>query len=767
MYPFFRIGLTRDGRGRGRPATARPATARPGYYHSTDSYHSNYGSSTRGQRLANSTSRYLKQYPHDGVLSGSIPLRLKSTSPPSRVMTHRLSYSTVDNAYYENGTPIKMAQYEPVTTTTTTTTTTSQTTASTNDGWVRKNASSFTYEDATWVTQNMNHEVEYDHQMAYLSRLSGDKIGVIGWRVHFINADRVIETASMLLNSAVHDEVSSVTWLIRPLSKAVVIPDQTDVNNEQQQQTPTATTPDGGKEDGAALAAQYGITAPPGVTVQQVREFRDFSGPAPSTEQKDRLVDVMVTRGGFTRLDQLSPSFDSVNAHDSGPPSGPFNATSLLQGEYGFELFAVLAGDDQDWPRIKAQLFRVPLSFKIAQNNTTESPASELEVPDCPFDIRTTWVPVISITELKLAEGDKQPVFDDAETSDFVLTLEGDPNRPIHLHSKVVGPNCVYFGDMLSSSMVEAQQRKTEIAAEENETDSDLVMLRKCLEFTYTGRILTSSEDSGNNSNDDDQEAGVSKDGKFVIVRSEPQLYAKLTIDEWMQALHYSARFGITSLLNMCEQALSYLTPSNAESDSAPDTQYGLSRDELLDIGTTYGALQLISHIKRTKLLQSYLNDEPYVCPRHSQGPRYHFDESVTRVWWEKYTTSLPSDTHSPPQPPQPPQSEQDDETAEQEQPDEQPFVYVPNADGTGREVDADFEAQMQELLRQARLNPRHYHMPVMPGPIIAWPDGTQPAAPPQSQPGDRPSLNVARQTGGPRSSNSGGNHQPPPTSSS
>ncbi|CAG8619763.1 9982_t:CDS:2 [Funneliformis mosseae] len=220
------------------------------------------------------------------------------------------------------------------------------------------------------------------------------------------------------------------------------------------------------------------------------------------------------------------------------------NASSLIKGEYGFKLKVELIGGgmtDMAWQ--KAQLFR---QKRIAGNDALVDDDETFG-----FDVKVELTPDIVCDPLPeiIQEDGKEIIFNDKETSDFIISLETE-SKDYYVHTAVLSSRSDYFKALLDSNMIESNNRSLILK------EISSITLDTLLKFMYTGEITFELD----------------------------------SIEDWIDLMYGASRFQIPTLIQRCEKALKELVDEeNVEDIEAIARDCGAEQliryfDMLLDV---------------------------------------------------------------------------------------------------------------------------------------------------------------------------------------
>ncbi|PKY38722.1 hypothetical protein RhiirA4_537521 [Rhizophagus irregularis] len=363
----------------------------------------------------------LTKPPALGLLNNKYRLHVipNNNSSLSNQFTHRISYNTRNNAYYENS--IFNKKYLK--------------------SWKK---GCMEYDNIAYKVDN-----ELDLQMVYLAREPdtdrSTEPGYIIWQFDYRSGNFLISSLNLRLKHCTFDDSVSIRWSISPL--------------------PTRSNP--------------------------TPTFHPINS-------------------------DLLPTCTHDNQYKYQSDNTLKDVSSLIKGEYGFKLKVDLIGGDIDDAWQKTQLFR--------QKRTGGSDDLVDDDETFGFDVKVELVPDIVCDPLPeiIREKGEEMLFNDKETSDFIISLEineSKENQEYYVHTKVLSSRSDYFRALLDSKMIESNNGSLILK------DISAKTLEIILEFLYIGEITSELE----------------------------------SIEDWIDLIYGASRFLIHTLVQRCEKALKEL----------------------------------------------------------------------------------------------------------------------------------------------------------------------------------------------------------------
>ncbi|KAJ1820246.1 hypothetical protein LPJ60_003313 [Coemansia sp. RSA 2675] len=347
----------------------------------------------------------------------------------------RISYSSADDEYYENGRLLPFIK-----------------------AWSR----------GVLHTRNVFRNIEPDWGMSYLApnTQSPNLQSLAVWRFNYVESRRAIRSFHAVLSYSVFSSAASIQWYIRPLSQLQFkpIPAYILTADEAQSFPEIANHKRGHSGDGDIDAA---------------------------SRTRARIIERH--RGEILRYMDKPDEFNSYASH-----SVPALATDLsehVKGEYGFEIAAAFFPEsegDNRWQKVQIarQVLNRPVGGRMLEGEDAMARCGldfriklqdDVVVRETPLELRDALASVSTLAGLP-------PTIDD-DSCDFVIRVS-DPDNvvgslqpPIRAHERVLAVGSEYFAALLSSSMAESAAKQVDL------DNMPYGPVRLAINYLYTGRI--------------------------------------------------------------------------------------------------------------------------------------------------------------------------------------------------------------------------------------------------------------------------------------
>ncbi|KAJ2815210.1 hypothetical protein FBU31_007010, partial [Coemansia sp. 'formosensis'] len=362
------------------------------------------------------------------------PASLPSAATASQ-WDSRISYSSADDEYYENGRLLPFIK-----------------------SWNR----------GVLNTRNMFRNIEPDWGMAYLAPniQSPNMQSMAVWRFNYVESRRAIKTFHAVLGFSVFSPKADVQWYIRPLSQL------------QFKRIP-----------------RYMLTADeaksfPEITGQKLSPSSDGDIDAVANTRA-RIIEKH--RGHILAYIDRPDEFNPYISHTV--PALAIDLSEHVKGEYGFEIavafFPTTDGDNR-WQKVQVarQVLNRPVGGRMLEG--------EDALARCGLDFRIKLQDEVIVREASMELRDalakvrtsagSPPMIDD-DACDFVIRVIDPANTvgclqpPIRAHERVLAVGSEYFAALLSSSMSESAAKQVDLDG------MPYGAVRLAVNFLYTGRI--------------------------------------------------------------------------------------------------------------------------------------------------------------------------------------------------------------------------------------------------------------------------------------
>ncbi|KAJ2786198.1 protein modification by small protein conjugation or removal [Coemansia javaensis] len=335
----------------------------------------------------------------------------------------RISYSSVDDEYYENGLALPFIK---------------------------------SWDHGVLHQRGVIRKVEHDWMMAYLApsamSVDGGECGLV-WRFNYAESGRVVDRFEAVLGFCLFAESAAVEWCIRPLSQRTFrrIPIHILADDEARWFAPEGATNDG-SDRGSSSSNNNNSRSP-----------RPRANDARVLEERARIA--AKHRGCI--LARRLPGDEHNSYAVASIPELAADLSEYVAGDHGFELAVSLtpaAAGDNRWQ--KAQIARQDMHHPVA-GRTGEG---EDALTRCGLDFRVRLrdeVPVPPVAaELVRAVGDSPRLRMDGAGADFVIRIHDPENTagslqpPVRAHERVLRAGSDYFAALLASPMAEAAAKE-------------------------------------------------------------------------------------------------------------------------------------------------------------------------------------------------------------------------------------------------------------------------------------------------------------------
>ncbi|KAJ2162155.1 hypothetical protein GGF46_000897 [Coemansia sp. RSA 552] len=324
-------------------------------------------------------------------------------APPDSTWDSRISYSSADDEYYENGVALPFIK-----------------------GW----------DHGVLSTRNIFRKVEHDWLMTYLAPVRGDSShqSLAVWRFNYSGSRRAVDRFHAVLSFSLFSETAAVEWCIRPLS------------SRRFQKVPIHV-----------LDAEEAAFFP---EIPNHEPRTDSSG---ILEERARIINKY--RGQILAYRDQANEFNDVIVHSV--PALAADLSAYVEGEYGFELAVALrpsADESNPWQKVQIarQRVRETVGGHLREGEDGMSRCGLDFRVKLRSDVAETPVPA----ELSQALAGATPPrrMDDA-SCDFTIHVNDPENTvgslqpPIRAHEQVLQAGSEYFSGLLSSEMAESASK--------------------------------------------------------------------------------------------------------------------------------------------------------------------------------------------------------------------------------------------------------------------------------------------------------------------
>ncbi|KAJ2245575.1 protein modification by small protein conjugation or removal [Coemansia sp. RSA 455] len=347
----------------------------------------------------------------------------------------RISYSSADDEYYENGRVLPFIK-----------------------SWNR----------GVLSMRNIFRKIEPDWGMAYLApNYQGPSTQSLAvWRFNYVESRRAIKSFNAVLGFSVFSPTASVQWYIRPLSQL------------QFKHIPTHT-----------------LTADEAQSFPEIigRKASPNSDGDMDVVLKTRARIIEKHRGKILMYVDHPDEFNPYISHTV--PALAIDLSEYVKGEYGFEIaaafFPATEGDNR-WQKVQIArqalnrpvggrmlegedaLARCGLDFRIKLQDDVIVEDSSMELRD-------------ALAAVRISSG-LPPMIDD-NACDFVIRVNDPDNTvgslqpPIRAHERVLAVGSEYFAALLASSMTESAAKQVDL------DNMPYGAVRLAVNYLYTGRV--------------------------------------------------------------------------------------------------------------------------------------------------------------------------------------------------------------------------------------------------------------------------------------
>ncbi|KAJ2885232.1 protein modification by small protein conjugation or removal [Coemansia aciculifera] len=380
------------------------------------------------------SSKLERYFPESTLISST------TTTTTSSQWDSRISYSSADDEYYENGRALPFIK-----------------------SWNR----------GVLSMRNIFRKIEPDWGMAYLApnNQGPNTQSLAVWRFNYVESRRAIRSFHAVLGFSVFSPTASVQWYIRPLSRLQFkrIPTHILTADEAQsfpEITGRKASPNGDGDMDAAL--------------------------------KTRARIIAKHRGEILMYVDQPDEFNPYISHTV--PALVIDLSEYVEGEYGFEIaaafFPATEGDNR-WQKVQIArqalnrpvggrmlegedaLVRCGLDFRIKLQDDVIVKEASMELRD-------------ALAEVRISSG-LPPMIDDS-ACDFVIRVS-DPDNivgslqpPIRAHERVLAVGSEYFAALLASSMTESAAKQVDL------DNMPYGAVRLAVNYLYTGRVPCESD---------------------------------------------------------------------------------------------------------------------------------------------------------------------------------------------------------------------------------------------------------------------------------
>ncbi|KAJ2708628.1 protein modification by small protein conjugation or removal [Coemansia spiralis] len=348
---------------------------------------------------------------------------------PERAWDSRISYSSADDEYYENGHALPSIK-----------------------GW----------DHGMMHSQALFRKVEHDWMMTYLAPMPSERTGpsVAVWRFNYVESRRVVDSLHAVLGFAVFAASAGVDWCIRPLSK------------RRFRRIPV-----------------HILTADETRCFPELASGGRWEGDDQALETRAQIIDKF--RGCILAYREPGDQFSSYRVRSV--PALAADLSEYVVGDHGFEVAVVLTpateGDNR-WQKaqVARQHLRHPVSGRIREGEDALARCGL----DFRVRLRDE-VPVAPVSaELLLARGSgtqQPPRRMAAADADFTVRVHDPENtvgslQPlIRAHERVLQAGSEYFAALLTSAMAEAATKEVQL------DDMPYGPVRVAINFLYADAI--------------------------------------------------------------------------------------------------------------------------------------------------------------------------------------------------------------------------------------------------------------------------------------
>ncbi|KAJ2490762.1 Kelch like member 30 [Coemansia sp. RSA 2050] len=357
------------------------------------------------------------------------------TSATTGQWDSRISYSSADDEYYENGRLLPFIK-----------------------GWSR----------GALNTRNVFRNIEPDWGMSYLApnTQSPNAQSLAVWRFNYVESRRAIRSFHAVLGFSVFSSAASIQWYIRPLS--------------QLQFKPIPT---------------YLLTADEAQSFPEIvdRKKRPNSDSDIDAATRTRARVIERHRGEILMYMDKPDEFNSYASHTV--PALTTDLSEHVKGEYGFEIAAAFFPEpegDNRWQKVQIarQVLNRPVGGRMLEGEDAMARCGldfcirlqdDVVVKETPLELQDALASVSALAG--------QPPMIDDDTCDFVIRVS-DPDNvvgslqpPIRAHERVLAVGSEYFAALLSSSMAESAAKQVDL------DNMPYGSVRLAINYLYTGRI--------------------------------------------------------------------------------------------------------------------------------------------------------------------------------------------------------------------------------------------------------------------------------------
>ncbi|KAJ1884075.1 hypothetical protein LPJ66_010785, partial [Kickxella alabastrina] len=345
----------------------------------------------------------------------------------------RISYSSADDEYYQNGLVLPFIK---------------------------------TWYNGTLYTKNVFCKTEHDWGMVYLAsnHENPNLQSMLAWRFNYAESKSIIDRFHAVLNFSLFAETAAIQWYIRPLThkEFSLIPIHV-LTAEEALAFPEVPKPPGAKE----------ITSPIDARARIVQQYR----------------------GHLLAYREPPNELHTYAVHSV--PGFAADLSQYVENEYGFEIWVQLCPATEGTNRWqKVQIARQPLLLGVGGRTRDNDDAlarcgldfriklrADIEVPPVSDSLSTALLP--------LDQGGAQvkPQMDDPRTADFTISVNDPENKvgclqpPIRAHERVLAAGSEYFAALLASSMTESASKQVML------DNMAYGAVRVAINFLYTGEV--------------------------------------------------------------------------------------------------------------------------------------------------------------------------------------------------------------------------------------------------------------------------------------
>ncbi|KAJ1884129.1 hypothetical protein LPJ66_010760, partial [Kickxella alabastrina] len=345
----------------------------------------------------------------------------------------RISYSSADDEYYQNGLVLPFIK---------------------------------TWHNGTLYTKNVFCKTEHDWGMVYLaSNHENPKLqSMLAWRFNYAESKSIIDRFHAVLNFSLFAETAAIQWYIRPLThkEFSLIPIHV-LTAEEALAFPEVPKPPGAKE----------ITSPIEARARIVQQYR----------------------GHLLAYREPPNELHTYAVHSV--PGFAADLSQYVENEYGFEVWVQLCPATEGTNRWqKVQISRQPLLLGVGGRTRDNDDAlarcgldfriklrADIEVPPVSDSLSTALLPLDQRgTQVKFQ-------MDDPRTADFTISVNDPENTvgclqpPIRAHERVLAAGSEYFAALLASSMAESASKQVML------DNMAYGAVRVAINFLYTGEV--------------------------------------------------------------------------------------------------------------------------------------------------------------------------------------------------------------------------------------------------------------------------------------